>query len=86
LNGFAAAIYPAHTRSTGIGWALGVGRLGGIAGPIVGGALLGLDLAPTTVMLFACGPGLLTAALVMALGRHRRGRLSLPGREEIPSA
>ena len=74
LNGFAAAIYPAATRSTGIGWALGIGRLGGIAGPIIGGALLGLGLAPTTVMLFACGPGLVTAALVMVLGLHRRGR------------
>ena len=36
--------------------------------------VLGLGLAPTTVMLFACGPGLVTAALVMALGWHRRGR------------
>jgi AAHS family 4-hydroxybenzoate transporter-like MFS transporter len=75
LNGFAAAIYPAATRSTGIGWALGIGRLGGIAGPIIGGALLGLGLAPTTVMLFACGPGVLTAVLVTILGLHRRGRL-----------
>lgn len=74
LNGFAAALYPADRRSTGIGWALGVGRLGGIAGPIVGGALLGLGLAPTTVMLFACGPGVVTAALVIALGLHRRER------------
>jgi AAHS family 4-hydroxybenzoate transporter-like MFS transporter len=73
LNGFAAAIYPAATRSTGIGWALGIGRLGGIAGPIIGGALLGLGLAPTTVMLFACGPGVVTAALVTILGWHRRG-------------
>ena len=78
LNGLAASLYPAHLRSTGVGWALGVGRLGGIAGPIVGGALLGLGLAPTTVMLFACGPGLVTAALVMALGWHRRGRLGAP--------
>jgi MFS family permease len=72
LNGFAAAVYPAATRSTGIGWALGVGRLGGIAGPIVGGALLGLGLPPTQVMLFAAGPGLVTAALVAALALHRR--------------
>ena len=36
--------------------------------------MLGLGLAPTTVMLFACGPGLVTAALVLALGWHRRGR------------
>jgi MFS transporter, AAHS family, 4-hydroxybenzoate transporter len=71
LNGFTASIYPVATRSTGIGWALGVGRLGGIAGPIVGGALLGLGLPPTQIMLFACGPGLVTAGLVTLLGRHR---------------
>jgi AAHS family 4-hydroxybenzoate transporter-like MFS transporter len=72
LNGYAAAIYPAATRSTGIGWALGVGRLGGIAGPIIGGALLGLGLPPTEVMLFACGPGFITAGLVTILGRLRQ--------------
>jgi AAHS family 4-hydroxybenzoate transporter-like MFS transporter len=75
LNGFAAAVYPVAMRSTGIGWALGVGRLGGIAGPIVGGALLGLGFPPAQIMLFACGPGLVTATLVTALGYHRRGRV-----------
>ena len=72
LNGFAASVYPVATRSTGVGWALGVGRIGGIAGPIVGGAMLGLGLPPTEVMLFACGPGLVTVLLVAILGRHRR--------------
>jgi MFS transporter, AAHS family, 4-hydroxybenzoate transporter len=72
LNGYAAALYPVEIRSTGIGWALGVGRLGGIIGPIVGGVLLGLALSPDKVMLFACGPGLLTVALVTALGLERR--------------
>lgn len=74
LNGFAASIYPAGTRSTGIGWALGVGRLGGIAGPIAGGALLGIGLPPTEIMLFAAGPGLVTAALVAFLGHHRKAK------------
>ena len=59
-------------RTSGIGWALGIGRLGGIAGPIVGGALLGLGLPPTEIMLFAAGPGLVTAALVAFLGLHRK--------------
>jgi len=72
LNGFCASMYPAETRSTGIGWALGVGRLGGIAGPIVGGALLALGRPATEVLLYAAGPGVVTAALVLFLGYHRR--------------
>jgi AAHS family 4-hydroxybenzoate transporter-like MFS transporter len=50
----------------------GAGRLGGIAGPVIGGALLGLGLPPSEVMLFACGPGLVTALLVTVLGRLRQ--------------
>jgi AAHS family 4-hydroxybenzoate transporter-like MFS transporter len=78
LNGFAAHVYPVATRSTGVGWALGVGRLGGIAGPIVGGVLLGLGLPPKQIMLFACFPALVTAILVMVLGRHRAAPASTP--------
>lgn len=33
-------IYPTHARSTGVGWALTVGRMGAITGPIFGGWLL----------------------------------------------
>ena len=40
INGMTAALYPARVRNTGMGWALGIGRLGGIAGPWLGGVLL----------------------------------------------
>jgi AAHS family 4-hydroxybenzoate transporter-like MFS transporter len=36
----AAVFYPTEIRSTGVGWALGIGRLGGIAGPSVVGMLM----------------------------------------------
>jgi AAHS family 4-hydroxybenzoate transporter-like MFS transporter len=78
LNGFAAAIYPADRRSTGIGWALGVGRLGGILGPVVGGLLLGFGFPSGRVMLFVCLPGLICAGLIMFLKAHR-GRQTAPG-------
>jgi AAHS family 4-hydroxybenzoate transporter-like MFS transporter len=42
---FAGTYYPASIRATGIGWAIGVGRLGSIAGPILGGILLTLNLS-----------------------------------------
>ena len=32
-------IYPTHVRSTGVGWALTMGRFGAVCGPLVGGLL-----------------------------------------------
>ncbi len=47
VNAYTANYYPAHMRATGLGWALGVGRLGAIMGPIYGAFILdsgwGLD-------------------------------------------
>ncbi len=43
----ATLFYPAALRSAGLGWALGVGRAGGIAGPLIAGLLLGAGWTPT---------------------------------------
>ena len=40
LNALSSYMYPTHIRSTGVGWALGIGRLGSIVGPLVAGALV----------------------------------------------
>ncbi|BAI95038.1 MFS transporter [Sphingobium sp. TA15] len=37
-------LYPDHARSTGVGLAVGMGRVGAIAGPYAGGVLIGLGL------------------------------------------
>src|SRR5439155_11508618 len=39
-NALAAGFYPTSVRATGVGWALGIGRVGSIVGPLIGGALL----------------------------------------------
>lgn len=44
MNALAAGMYPTPARATGVGWALGVGRLGSILGPVIGGVLVGLAL------------------------------------------
>jgi AAHS family 4-hydroxybenzoate transporter-like MFS transporter len=40
LNASSAVFYPTSIRSTGVGWALGIGRLGSITGPLLGGIML----------------------------------------------
>jgi AAHS family 4-hydroxybenzoate transporter-like MFS transporter len=74
-NAMVAALYPARIRSTGVGWALGIGRLGGIAGPALGGALLAFGLPPKQIFLCACGPALIAALATILLtakaARHR---------------
>jgi MFS family permease len=47
-------VYPEHLRATGVGWTAGVGRLGAMCGPLVGGALLTAGIAyPWGFYLFA---------------------------------
>jgi AAHS family 4-hydroxybenzoate transporter-like MFS transporter len=81
-NAMVAALYPARIRSTGVGWALGVGRLGGIAGPAIGGSLLAFGLPPKEIFLCACGPALIAAVctfmLTMKAARNREVVASAP--------
>jgi AAHS family 4-hydroxybenzoate transporter-like MFS transporter len=67
INGMTAALYPARVRNTGMGWALGIGRLGGIAGPWLGGALLTLGWPPRAIFLFACVTALVATLSVLML-------------------
>ncbi|MBV9863412.1 MAG: MFS transporter [Alphaproteobacteria bacterium] len=68
INGFCATVYPARMRTTGVGWALGIGRLGGIGGPAIGGFLLSLGWPPPQIFLSACVMALIAAGAVMLLG------------------
>src|SRR5437588_4002739 len=71
-NATARALYPARMRTSGIGWALGIGRLGGIAAPVLGGYLLSLGMHPPQIFLSACGFALIAAiatALLVFRGR-----------------
>src|SRR4030095_17075622 len=43
VNALSATYYPTSLRTTGVGWGLGVGRIGAIVGPYVGGRLLVLQ-------------------------------------------
>jgi len=45
INGAAGVTYPTALRARGLGWALGIGRVGSIAGPLVGSAALWLGMS-----------------------------------------
>jgi MFS transporter, AAHS family, 4-hydroxybenzoate transporter len=63
-----AIFYPAPIRSTGVGWALGIGRIGSIAGPLLIGALLGWQMQPDKVFYAASMPMLISAVIIVLLG------------------
>ena len=70
-NGVAAKFYPTPIRATGVGWALAVGRIGSIVGPVVGGVLLKAGVEIRTLFLIATIPPLCAAGAYLAMGRQK---------------
>jgi MFS transporter, AAHS family, 4-hydroxybenzoate transporter len=68
-NALAAGFYPTSVRATGVGWALGIGRVGSIVGPLVGGALLVMKWSPAEVFMAAAGAALCAALAAFSLSR-----------------
>ena len=71
LSAVAATFYPISIRSTGIGWCLGIGRIGSIVGPILGGMMLKLDWTPREIFLAGSIPALCAAAATFLSLRMR---------------
>jgi AAHS family 4-hydroxybenzoate transporter-like MFS transporter len=65
----AAVYYPVNLRSTGVGWALGIGRLGGIAGPLVAGMLYSAHWTPAEIFRFSAWPVFVAGIGVFVMGR-----------------
>jgi AAHS family 4-hydroxybenzoate transporter-like MFS transporter len=65
----AAVFYPAPIRSTGVGWALGIGRIGGILGPLLVGFALGGGWSPLAVFSAMAALLLLNGAIIALIGR-----------------
>jgi AAHS family 4-hydroxybenzoate transporter-like MFS transporter len=81
MFGLAAGIYPTAMRATGIGSALGVGRFGAIAGPLIGGAMVKSGLPVEQIYLLAVLPPLVSTIAIVTL--WRRSRSTAPS-EQVP--
>src|SRR5579872_762878 len=68
-NALAAGFYPTSVRATGVGWALGIGRVGSIVGPLVGGILLSLKWSAGEVFVAAALAALCAALAAFSLSQ-----------------
>lgn len=71
-NAMSATFYPTAIRSTGVGWSLGIGRIGSILGPLLGGMLLGLDMPVGQIFLLAIIPMIVAAIAAAVIELMRR--------------
>lgn len=65
LYSVAARIYPTEIRTTGVGWAVGAGRIGAIVGPILGGLLIGLGLSMSINFIIFAVPTLIGGVITL---------------------
>jgi AAHS family benzoate transporter-like MFS transporter len=67
-----AQLYGLSIRSTGLGWASGIGRNGAIVGPLLGGALMGIELPLQLNFLAFAVPGAIAALAMTAYALNER--------------
>jgi MFS transporter, AAHS family, 4-hydroxybenzoate transporter len=66
INALSATSYPTYLRATGVGWGLGIGRIGAIVGPVIGGMLLAQQWSNQDMFLAAALPAVVsTFAMIL---------------------
>jgi AAHS family 4-hydroxybenzoate transporter-like MFS transporter len=79
---FGSLFYPPDMRSTGVAWALGIGRIGGILGPVVVGFAVAAGWSTAQLFAALAAPMLVAAVTVLALARRRHQDAPVPGTEK----
>ena len=64
LNALSGLLYPERIRATGSGWAYGVGRTGSVIGPVIGGALISMQL-PSNILFIIIGLPLIASGVAV---------------------
>jgi AAHS family 4-hydroxybenzoate transporter-like MFS transporter len=71
LSAYATTFYPTNIRSTGIGWVVGWGRIGAIAGALFGTALVKAGLTIEAAYAVAAIPAVIGGIAVALVGARR---------------
>jgi MFS transporter, AAHS family, 4-hydroxybenzoate transporter len=74
INAAIANFYPAALRATGLGWSLGVGRIGSIVGPIAVGIVVAAQWPLATMLAALAVPALICAVAVLGFSWAKRRR------------
>lgn len=75
----AALIYPTAIRSTGVGWAMGLGRFGQVFAPLTTSMMLGFGMATPQIFLVTALAPFIAAAFIFALAlRAQRTGVLVP--------
>ena len=72
MNALAANYYPTALRSTGVGWALGIGRIGSIIGPVVGGIMIAWSWTNAQLFAALAMPAVLASLAVFLIGAQAK--------------
>ena len=67
VNALAGTFYPTYLRSTGIGWGLGIGRLGAIIGPVLAGELIRRRWSTQDLFYSAAVPAFIAAVVMLGM-------------------
>ncbi|SDL76099.1 MFS transporter, AAHS family, benzoate transport protein [Geodermatophilus siccatus] len=73
IYGFVANYYRPNVRGAGVAWCAGFGRLGGVAGPLVGGLLVAAGLGLEAIFYVLTGMAAFGALLTLLVPVARRG-------------
>jgi AAHS family benzoate transporter-like MFS transporter len=86
-NAYTGQFYPMAVRSTGLGWALGIGRSGAILAPILIGILVGMNL-PLQQNFFAIAIPAVIGMVAVLLIKHDRSASArdASARPDVPDA
>lgn len=69
-NAYAAQFYPSSIRATGVGWSLGIGRIGAIVGPLMGGILIAAEVPLKVNFLAFAIPGLIALTAITLINER----------------
>jgi AAHS family 4-hydroxybenzoate transporter-like MFS transporter len=72
-----ASFYETSLRATGVGWAIGIGRIGSIIGPVLGGVLIAAGMAAVSLFILVGAMSIGSAIAMLALGLFTARRAAI---------